>query len=191
MKHLIILYSFLAFFIGIVEISYGKDITDDTNILYISNAEELKSFSNKVNAGDDFLGREVRLANDIFLNDTTGWTGWENHTSVELEQWIPIGNRKHSFEGLFDGQGHTMYGLYIHVGTEGFHQGLFGIVEDGTIKNTAVAAAFIKAYHYVGAIVGAIGYEESELLNCHNSGIVIGDRNHVGGIAGVAHGGTR
>src|SRR5690606_21981310 len=67
----------------------------------------------------------------------------------------------------------------------------FGIVEDGTIKNTTVAASFIKAYHYVGAIVGAIGYEESELLNCHNSGIVIGDRNHVGGIAGVAHGGTR
>ncbi|MCC2600321.1 hypothetical protein [Sphingobacterium sp. FBM7-1] len=189
MRHLTFISIFILLFIGSMPLGYGRSVVD--SVLYISSAEELKNFSCQVNAGDDFSGREVRLENDIFLNDTTGWDQWEHHAAAGLEQWIPIGNRMASFKGSFDGQGHTIYGLYIHVGTEGFHQGLFGIVEDGTIKNTTIAASFIKAYHYVGALVGTIGYEKSELSNCHNTGIVIGERNHIGGIAGVSQGGTR
>ena len=50
--------------------------------------------------------------NDIYLNED-----WENYLSWDKEppknKWTPIGNEKSPFTASFNGNGHTIYGLYI------------------------------------------------------------------------------
>ena len=55
------------------------------------------------------------LTADIVLNDTSNFVNWESEPPAYV--WEPIGTRKHDsgywdFEGVFDGQGPTISGLY-------------------------------------------------------------------------------
>src|SRR5690606_15949719 len=97
----------------------------------------------------------------------------------------PIGQEDKPFCGTFDGQGHTIYGLYINRGMESYYQGLFGLVLDGRIRNVQVKASFIKAHDHVGGIAGMIGYT-SEIRGCTFQGRIIGMGHMVGGIVGKA-----
>src|SRR5690606_26457815 len=146
---------------------------------------QLRGFAELVNSGVDFHQQEVRLANDIFLNDTTGWAQWEKSPPDGHEQWIPIGQENKPFSGTFDGQGHTIYGLYINRGMESYYQGLFGLVLDGRIRNVQSKASFIKAHDAVGGIAGLIGYTR-EVRGCTFQGRIIGMGHMVGGIVGTA-----
>src|SRR5690606_35097985 len=146
---------------------------------------QLRGFAELVNSGIDFHQQELRLANDIFLNDTTGWAHWEKSPPDGHEQWIPIGQEEKPFCGTFDGQGHTIAGLYINRGTESYYQGLFGLVLDGRIRNVHVKASYIKAHDHVGGVAGMIGYT-SEVTCCSFQGTIIGMGHMVGGIVGKA-----
>lgn len=65
----------------------------------ISTLEELKAFRDEVNAGNTFKGETIELANDIDLGG---------------EEWTPIGHYEGgSFNGTFNGNGHTIKGLNI------------------------------------------------------------------------------
>src|SRR5690606_4791501 len=155
------------------------------SVFELSKASELRGLAELVNTGIDFYQQEVRLANDIFLNDTTGWRNWELGSSEGLEQWIPIGKEDRPFSGTFDGQGHTIYGLYINRGMDSYYQGLFGLVLDGHIQHVHLRASFIRAHDHVGGIAGMIGYT-SEIRDCTVQGRIIGRGHMVGGIVGKA-----
>src|SRR5699024_7268997 len=60
------------------------------SLFELRSAAQLKGFAELVSSGIDFHQQEVRLVNDIFLNDTTGWRDWEHDAQGYLEQWIPI-----------------------------------------------------------------------------------------------------
>lgn len=146
---------------------------------------QLRGFAELVNAGIDFHQQEIRLASDIFLNDTTGWAQWEKNPPIGHEQWVPIGQEDKPFCGTFDGQGHSVYGMYINRGMESYYQGFFGLVLDGRIQNVHVKASFIKAHDHVGGIAGMMGYT-SEIRGCTFEGCVMGMGHMVGGIVGKA-----
>ena len=81
------------------------------------------------------------LTADISLNDTADFDTWQN-TAPEYA-WESIGCKDaqglmHEFRGVFDGQGHTISGLYLpgDVHTEG--GGLFGKVDKATIRNVTL-----------------------------------------------------
>jgi len=155
------------------------------SVFELSKAAQLRGLAELVNIGIDFYQQEVRLANDIFLNDTTGWRNWELGSSEGLEQWIPIGKEDKPFSGTFDGQGHTIYGLYINRGMDSYYQGLFGLVLDGHIQHVHLRASYIRAHDHVGGIAGMIGYT-SEIRDCTVQGRIIGRGHMVGGIVGKA-----
>jgi hypothetical protein len=160
---------------------------DQDSVLVITTVRQLKEFSQLVNSGTTiFKGKVIKLGNNIRLNDTTGWRRWDSMT-VALETWVPIGTVKAPFKGTFDGQGYAVSGLYIHTGTEGFYQGLFGCLEGATIRNLGITASCIKAYEYVGAVAGFISLG-SVISGCYHTGIVTGERNLVGGIVGCCDG---
>src|SRR5690606_23631477 len=48
------------------------------SVLELSKASELRGLAELVNTGIDFYQQEVRLANDLFLTDTTGWRSGES-----------------------------------------------------------------------------------------------------------------
>lgn len=106
------------------------------NPLVISTAEDLRIFAKSVNHGNSYRGKVVKLSTDIWLNDTVEWQKWNRQTKVK--SWIPIGTSKTPFEGIFDGDGHYIAGLFIKTGSESFCQGLFGFLRNAIIKNTHI-----------------------------------------------------
>ena len=145
-------------------------VEDEQGNVTISDEAGLFWFAKQVNAGNNFAGKTVTLANDIALT----------------KAWTPIGIYKDSkthFKGTFDGQNHTVSGVEVTENrTNGV--GFFGKVYTGTIKNLTVEGTITATNcNYVGGIVGH-GY--ATISNCTFKGSVGSTENtmQVGGIAG-------
>lgn len=154
---------------GVAAKDYGY-VVDESGNITITSADGLFWFAEQANAGNNFAGKTVKLANDIDLND---------------KLWTPIGiynDSKTHFKGTFDGQGHTVSGVNV-VESRKNGVGFFGKVYTGTIKNLTVAGNITTDNcNYVGGIVGH-GY--ATVVECVFRGNV-GSANtmQVGGIAG-------
>ena len=144
----------------------------------ISTAEQLAGLAKLVNNGNDFSYQTVQLTADIVLNNTSEWENWEN--SAPANTWTPIGNGLNLFGGTFDGQGHTVSGIYIN--SENNYQGLFGYNE-GTIKNIGVTESYIKGEYSVGGVCGLNNTLRGTISNCYNTGTIRGNLE-VGGVCG-------
>lgn len=130
----------------------------------------------------DISGKKVVLDNDIFLNDTTDWRHWGNHCYAV--PWTPIGygpygvdNGALQFTGTFDGQGHTIYGMYIEMNAQmedmGWcnAHGLFSRVNGGTIRNVGIDASVIDLRNHKDTPSPAAGYPYSSGIT---SGMLVG-----------------
>ena len=105
-----------------------------------------------------FKGKKVVLDNDILLCDTTDWQYWGR--GAFGMPWIPIGwyygvyeEGDHAFRGTFDGQGHTIYGMYMErngIPGQGEESvGMFGEVGDtAVIRNVGIAASVLDGQDY-------------------------------------------
>lgn len=147
----------------------------------IKTAEQLARISEQVNSGEE-SGKYYMLSCDIYLNDVSSVDLWED--VAPQNEWTPIGNAETAFSGNFDGNGYTIYGLYIS--TEEDYQGLFGIAGSSTIKNIGVEDSYIKGGSYVGAICGERNSESGgseQVIDCYSSAYVTGT-DYVGGILG-------
>lgn len=144
-------------------------VEDEQGNVTISNEAGLFWFAKQANAGNNFAGKTVTLANDIALT----------------KAWTPIGiytDSKTHFKGTFDGQNYTVSGVEV-TGDRTKGVGFFGKVYTGTIKNLTVEGTITTTNcDYVGGIVGH-GY--ATISNCTFKGSV-GSTNtmQVGGIAG-------
>lgn len=137
-----------------------------------------------------FEGKKICLDNDIFLNDTADWKYWGKYSFAQ--QWTPIGDWYDEFCGDFDGQGHTVYGMYRSWEESWVEQyvGLFGYVGNTgiapVIERVGVDASVLTANNtnYVGLLVGDLG--NGTVSQCYASGIINGrGTNHVGGLIGI------
>ena len=138
----------------------------------ISTGAELAWLAAQVNDGNDFSTKTVTLTNNIDLNN---------------KAWTPIGNSDSVFAGTFDGNGHTISGLYINItgsyssAKKGkLYQGLFGCVE-GMVQNlivtgnVAVKNTRDKEVKYIGGIVGI--NDGGKVQNCGFYGTVSAKQN--------------
>ena len=145
-------------------------VEDEQGNVTISDEAGLFWFAKQVNAGNNFAGKTVTLANDIALT----------------KAWTPIGiytDSKTHFKGTFDGQNHTVSGVEV-MENRANGVGFFGKVYTGTIKNLTVEGTITATgCNYVGGIVGH-GY--ATISNCTFKGNVGSTKNtmQVGGIAG-------
>ena len=123
------------------------------------------------------------LLDSLEYNETGEVTNGESFTS-----WTPIGNSNNQYTGTFDGQGHTISGLYF-FNTRTDHVGLFGMVgSGGSVSNVGVVDSYFKGKDYVGGVCGE--NDGGTITNCYNTGNVSGSRNYVGGVCGYNYGGT-
>lgn len=86
---------------------------------------------------DDFKGKTIKLGADITLNDNPeNYASW-NMDSGDVLAWSPIGSNGLTFAGTFDGQDHTLTGLFINSDkTPDKASALFGtIAATGDVKN--------------------------------------------------------
>ena len=173
--------------------AWGQDVWDGTadvtwykdseSSFEITTPEQLAGLAQLVNEGtEDFKDKIIKLDEDIRLNETSNWESWDD-TNKPDNEWTAIGTDAKLFKGTFDGQNHTISGIYISNSND--NQGLFGYVYDGMIQNLSVADSYIQARNYVGGIVGY--NNNGTVSNCSNSGTVTGVQI-VGGIVGYSSG---
>ena len=150
-----------------------------------------------VTENEDFEGKTVILANDIYLSG---------------KNWTPIGTTTTPFKGTFDGNYKTIYGLLcynVYIGSDeskedASYLGLFGYVEDSTIKNFNICSettsetseenyAQVRGTEYIASIAGKA--ERSTISNISSYGAVDEKTDvepttvlqYIGGIIGYAY----
>ncbi len=93
----------------------------------------------------------------------------------------PIGNASTMFSGSYNGQEHTIDGLYISRNGESY-VGLFGYTDNAMIQKLGVTSCNIDGSTYVGAIAGR-NNNSSQISSCYTSGNIEGTLE-TGGIVG-------
>ena len=117
------------------ESPFGGGNGSSSSPYLISNARQLANLAYMVNNGNSYKGKHFKLTADVVLNDNVldseGKPG-----SGTFKQWTPIGRYGYfsndDFMGIFDGDGHTIKGLYISDSAERY-QGLFGSVKNAVL----------------------------------------------------------
>ena len=135
------------------------------NVYQISNGAELAWFAAKVNGGDYKIA--AKLVNDIDLC---------------AFDWTPIGGSKSTtaYQGIFEGDGHTINGLYIN--NTNTYQALFGYIKDSHVSGITVDGE-VSAKQYVAGVVAYMG-TKSYIDRCANKAHITGTSTYVGGVTG-------
>ena len=143
----------------------------------ISNAGQLYWFAEQVNSGNASLN--AVLTTDIVVNETVlaadGSLGADPDT---LRMWYPIGVGDDDaenifFKGTFDGQGHTISGLYFSNDSNArdvICASLF-CFSAGIIQNVGLEDSYFK-HHNASTGICAINY--GQIVNCYNAGTILG-----------------
>ena len=185
-----------------VETTDKYDIDDDgtkDTVYEISNAGQLYWFADKVNNDNATYGSaNAVLTEDIVVNEnlldsldydadgkvTNGerFIGW---TRIGWSGWVGEKLLNNPYTGTFDGQNHTVSGLYFNDAGK-YNVGLFGVVyNDGSVSNVGVVDSCFYCYGDVGGVCG-ISY--GTISNCYNTGRVSGNDKNVGGVCGTSYG---
>ena len=179
---------------------YNKEITDavevapgvlydEANATYmLTNKQGLEWLRNEVNNDNTFEGKIVTLTEDIDV-------GIEYDENNERISFATIGTcskyEKHSFNGTFDGAGHTIKNIYQNGWDFGYELyewgslGLFGKLENATVKNVTLEGFELRVEGgNCGGITGnAAGDCVFENITVKNS-ILCSYNNGVAGILG-------
>lgn len=161
----------------------------------LSTAEQVLGLSELISGDTTFKGVTITLENDLdlYCEDTTEFADGDPLT------FRPIGDhsKNGTFEGVFDGNGHTISNLYQNGWDLGYEwgvygsYGLFGNLNDATIKNLTIVGT--ESYIEGGDVSFVAG---SATGNCVFENITIKDgvaatyNNGCGGIIGWSGAGT-
>lgn len=169
----------------------------------ISTPSQLAGLAKLVNNGNPMEGVMINLTADLVMNDTSNWKNWR--TKAPKNKFTPIGLSGNpgkgytAFAGVFNGNGHTIKGLYVY---NGYVAGLFGYLYGGVVSEVIIEESVIVSYdngkgkgNYAGGIAGIA--EGAVINKCEYNGSVWaigpddkanGDREaYVGGIVGSIH----
>ena len=162
---------------------------DSENEFHLVNAEQFYGFTKLVNSGKTFADKIVYLDADIKLNKVKDGTvnAWVSGEETPDNPWIPIGNASNTFAGTFDGQMHTISGVYVNNGT--IRVGLFGMTDNNSVikkfylkDSYFYAAGDSKSYAYLGSVVGEC---RGTIDTVYSDAILKSPAKRIGGIAGV------
>ncbi len=126
----------------------------------------------------EYLSAYFILMNDLDLSDDTGTSG--GHFWNDGAGWEPIGTSASPFNGNFDGQSHTISGLFIDRSSED-EVGLFGSTGISTvIHDLKLQGVDVQGGTNVGAIIGE---NLGDLNGSSSVGDVVGSAS-TGGLVG-------
>ena len=165
---------------GTADTSWYNDT--DTEFV-ITTAEQFAGLAKLVDDGNTFEGKTVKLDKNLDLSGTV---------------FEPIGSyrKDRSFKGTFNGQDYAISGLSQNTWAldNGYYYGdlglgLFGKVEDATIKNLVIEGASISGENGLCGTVAAAAYGECTFDNITVKNSQINDyQYYAGGIVGWASG---
>lgn len=145
----------------------------DAKEYIIKNLKELYGFASLASAMN-FEGKTVKLGADITVNPVNEATlaSWKSGTSAPENPWIHIGNYGTPFQGTFDGQGHTICGIYLKTDVQ--YTGMFGYVNPkGVIKNFSLKDSYFCSTNEKLSMMGCVvGELRGKLENVYSNAII-------------------
>ncbi len=147
--------------------SGGTGTEDDPYL--ISSTADFIQLSTDVNGGNTYSERYFALTEDVTLTTEGGF--------------VPIGTNSSPFNGVFDGQNHTVT-LDIETQEDYGGAGIFAYINDSTVKNICTEGT-VKATgleSYAGGVLAARGNSNPRIINCHNNAVITAE--FAGGIVG-------
>ena len=110
-----------VFFVYQYQIRDDKEPKQDNEGYYLlSTKEDFRWFISTVRKGNTEVN--VRLMNDLILNDTSDWENWENEAPEN--GYYPIVY----YNGHFDGQGYALEGYYADT-SSAWQASIFTVLE--------------------------------------------------------------
>ncbi len=109
----------------------------------IDSAEDFYFFWEEICADDEYA--RGRLMKDIFLNNISDDMGWKEWEDLQLYRGVEV------FSGVFDGNGHTIYGVYSNRGYS------LAMKNKGKICNLSIRDSIIYGNYNPQFIWGACG----------------------------------
>ncbi len=170
---------------------YDINGDDSKDAVYeIGNAGQLYWFAGLVNgtlsgvtqntSANAVLTKDIVVNEDVLKSDGTVNEG-------TFKEWTPIATNASPYTGIFEGQNHTISGLYFKQETS--FVGLFS-VNSGKIANVGILDSYFYGQPYKGWQVGGVcgsNTNQGAITNCYNTGIVRGSET-VGGVCGSNYG---
>lgn len=150
----------------------------------ILTAEQLAKLSFVVGANEtEYQGKYYKLGADIILNEgkIIDDKGALVADSSKLHKWTPIGNSSIAFTGNFDGNGHSVSGMFIN--TTSTHNGLFGN-SSGTVQNLTVENSWVSGGKNTAGVV-AVLRGDGIVRNAKNKSSVIGKAESTAGVVAL------
>ncbi|MBQ9231072.1 MAG: hypothetical protein IJ190_07805 [Prevotella sp.] len=133
----------------------GSGTSSDPYI--ISDATELRKLADDVESGKTYRDEYFKMTADVIVNrNVLNSNGTLKGTGTGLEQWKPIGKGLTPFCGTFDGNGHTISGIYIKK-EERDSLGLFGYFA-GTLSNLVLNDSYVAGKSRNGCMIGVASY---------------------------------
>ena len=128
---------------------------------------------------DNLSGHTVKLGADIVFNegDARAWRAY-----APLQRFNTIGKTT-QFWGTFDGQGHSISGIYINENTA--ITGLFGNMS-GTVQNLRLENSYVNCtLNAADTMVGSVaGFCTGTLTTVYSNAVVESANEEVGGLVG-------
>jgi len=156
----------------------------------LTTSEQFAGLAKLVDSGKTFEGKTITLNKDVDL-----YAEDENREAICFE---PIGSYRNetAFKGTFDGKGHTISNLNQNTWAldNGYYYGdlglgLFGLVEDATIKDLVVDGASISGESAICGTVAATASGDCTFENIQIKNSNVADyQYYAGGIVGWASG---
>ena len=196
---------------------YDMNGDDSKDAVYeISNAGQLYWFAGLVNgtlsgvtqnkSANAVLIVDIVVNKNVLKSDGTLNEG-------TFKEWTPIATSASPYTGIFDGQNHTISGLYFNQ-EDSYDVGLFSR-NNGKIANAGILDSYFYGTSKVGGVCGnnytgtitncyntgsvsglgtlggvSVYNDTGSITNCYNTGNVSGSSGFVGGVSGYNSKGT-
>ena len=191
---------------------YDEFCDEDEETYIISSAADLYGLAEIVNdstgdyASEQFVNDKVILGADIIINEgESDITGWTQKEGTQQHEWTPIGyHASNRFNGEFDGDGHSISGIYFcdDEGYDTYYSGFFGITgEDSILRNFRIENSYFESkvgwngddssvgskYALMGSVAGQLA---GDMYSVYSEAILISVNERVGGLVGCANPGS-
>ena len=122
--------------------------SSNSNILYVSSVGDLYKLSDVVNKGTNYSGKTIKLRTNLDMSESL-----PNTNKCKDLVFEPIGTETKPFKGNFEGEAKTISNLTMDKSSSNY-VGLFGNINNGSVRGLAIKNFNIKGSSFVGGLVG-------------------------------------
>ncbi|MCQ2126345.1 MAG: hypothetical protein MJZ06_02750 [Bacteroidaceae bacterium] len=155
------------------------------NPYQIESLENLMWFADYVNGDSQHASACAILTSDITMNTNVLNSSGNLNSDNTFTAWTRIGGHGVDYSGEFNGNGHTISGLYFKD-TKTNNVGLFGkVTGNAYIHDLGIKDSYFYGHDHVGGICG--DFASGRIENCWNGAYVMAHDYDAGGISGSCY----